>query len=345
MKAVILAGGKGTRLRPLTYTRAKPMVPFLNKPVMEHIINKLSKEGFDDIVITTNYKAAEIDGYFGDGSDWGVKIRTVEEKEPLGTAGSVKNAIDHLDNTFAVIQGDSVTDIDVSRVVETHRKNEGKATLCLMRVDEVSHYGIAEMEGAEIVRFKEKPKKEETFSNLANSGIYILEPEILDMIPLEFYDFSKNLFPRMLKEGKKICGHTTTDYWMDIGKPEAYLAATMHYLNGQNMFGENCQIDPGAEIEESVLGNGCKIGAGAELEGSAIFDNVELGQGAEIEDSIIGSNCRIGAGAEVEDSVIGDNVVVGEGARIEEGSRIGPDVEVKAGEKISGTIVPDKYKD
>ncbi len=339
MKAVILAGGQGTRLRPLTYTRPKPMVPFLNKPIIDHIVTRLSKQGFEEVIITTNIKESAIEDYFGDGSDWGVKIRLVHEKKRLGTAGSVKNALHHLDETFVVIQGDNISEIDIRKAYEEHRDRDCMATISLITVDDVSQFGIAEMEGDEIVRFKEKPKHEETFSNLANDGIYVLEPEALDMIPLDFYDFSKDLFPRMLKEGKRICGSVTHAFWRDVGKPEDYLEATHHFLHESNLIAEDCDLKE-SKLVETVLGKGCSV-TGAEIRNSVLFEGTSVGVGSKLKSCIVGSECRIGKGVDIwPGAVIGDDVVIEDGATLMGDARIGPRVRVEENDTINRKVLP-----
>lgn len=344
MKAVILAGGKGTRLRPLTYARVKAMIPFLNKPVLEHIITKLVRQGFDEIILTTNYKTEQIADYFGDGKKFGCKFTIVIEKEALGTAGSVKNAVHHLDDTFALIQGDNISEIDVGALYRSHKKMGGMATISLMEVEDVSHFGIAEMKGDEIIKFKEKPKPEEAFSNLANAGIYILEPEVLDMIPLAFYDFSKNLFPRMLEEGKKICGSVTHSFWKDVGRPEDYLSATHYMLKQKNVIADGCRTT-GAEITESVLGRGCKV-QGASIASSVLFDNVTVEKGARLKHCIIGSNTTIGEGVDIwPGAVIGDDVEIIGNCVVHGNARVGPHIKLKGDKMIEGTIVPEHLKE
>jgi mannose-1-phosphate guanylyltransferase len=344
MKAVILAGGKGTRLRPLTYTRPKPMVPFMNKPVMEHIIEKLASQGFKEIIITTNIKTTEIEDYFGDGSKWGVDFKLVHEKEPLGTAGSVKNAVHHLDDTFVVIQGDIISDIDIHELYLKHKDNDCMVTMALMEVEDVSHFGIAETDNDGcIVRFKEKPNEQETFSNLANAGIYVLEPEVLDMIPLALYDFSRDLFPKMLHENKRICGCTIHNFWRDVGKPEDYLAATRHYLAKKNKICEGCTIED-TGVSESVIGKNCKI-KGSKIKQSVIFDNTSIGEDTIVDNCIIGENCVIEGLVELHDTIIGDNVAIGRGAAVAPGSRIGPNVQIASGNQASGVILPENLGD
>lgn len=337
MKAVILAGGKGTRMMPLTATKTKPMIPFLNKPVMEHIVEKLVDEGFDEIIITTNYKVEQIADYFGDGSPWGARIRVVNEDHPLGTAGSVKNAVHHLDDTFVVIQGDNISEIDIRGLVDEHKRMGADATISLMEVEETHLFGIAEMDGDDIIRFKEKPKRSETFSNLANDGIYVLEPGVLDMIPLKFYDFSKDLFPRMLEEGKRLCGSVTHAFWRDVGTPNDYLSATHHMLHGESLIGLNCKLSE-AKINESVLGDDCTIDC-ASIRSSVLFDNVCVGRGSTLKHCIVGSCCRVGKGVDVwPGAVIGDNVKIGDSCVIKSGARIGPNVVIADSETISGVV-------
>jgi len=344
MKAVILSGGKGTRLRPLTYTCVKPMILFLNKPVMEHIIKNLAGQGFNDIIITTNYRVEQITDYFGDGSKWGVSLKVVHEDKPLGTAGSVKNAAKYLDDTFAVVQGDNISDIDIRQLYQEHKRMGGMATICLMEVENVSHFGIAEMSGDRIIRFKEKPKHDETFSKLANAGIYILEPEVLDMIPLSFYDFSKDLFPKMLKENKKICGLVSQEFWRDVGRPEDYLEATHYFLKRKNVIGHGCDIKD-SEIVESVIGNNCKV-TGASVYGSVIFENTKIGYGSKLKNCIIGSSCEIGDNVDIwPGAIIGDHVKIGNNVVIRGNARIGPKTNVKHGEVCDSVIIPDGLKD
>jgi len=186
MKAVILAGGYGTRLWPITLTRPKPMLPLGGRPALYHIIKYLSNHGFDDIIITTNYLREQIVDYFKDGSELGVKLTYTDEEFPLGTAGSVKNVADYLGDTFAVIQGDNITDIDLSKMLEFHRMKRAVATIALKEVEDPSLFGVAKLgPDDQVLLFKEKPKIEESPSNLINTGIYILEPEILELIPIK----------------------------------------------------------------------------------------------------------------------------------------------------------------
>lgn len=219
VKAIIMAGGEGSRLRPLTCGRPKPMVPVLNKPIMTHIINLLKEHGFYDIGVTLQYQPQAIRDYFGNGSEYGVNLQYFVEETPLGTAGSVKNAAGFLDETFVVISGDALTDLDLSRALEFHREQGALATLVLTRVDCPLEYGvvITEKDG-KITRFLEKPGWGEVFSDTVNTGIYVLEPDVLDYFaPGRMFDFSKDLFPLLLREKKPLFGLVLSGYWCDIG--------------------------------------------------------------------------------------------------------------------------------
>ncbi len=234
MKAVILAGGEGTRLRPLTSNQPKPMMPVANRPMMEHIVRLLAEHGFDDIVVTVAFLANHIRTYFGDGSDFGVRMRYATEDSPLGTAGSVRNAADELDETFLVISGDVLTDIDLSAFVKAHRSTGATGSIALKRVDDPVEFGIViTHEDGSIERFLEKPTWGQVFSDTINTGIYVLEPEVFDFIPKgEVIDFSGDVFPAILKRGKPLFGYVADGYWEDVGTLEAYLARAPGHPRG-----------------------------------------------------------------------------------------------------------------
>ena len=235
MKAVIMAGGEGTRLRPLTSNQPKPMMPLVNRPMLEHIVALLAKHGFDDIVVTVAYLGNQIRDYFGDGSDFGVRMRYATEEQPLGTAGSVRNAADELDETFLVISGDVLTDIDLGAFVDAHREKQAVASIALKRVENPLEFGIViTRPDGSIERFLEKPTWGEVFSDTINTGIYVLEPSIFEHIPLgEVVDFSGDVFPKVLDDGGMIHGHVADGYWEDVGTTEAYLRAHADVLDGR----------------------------------------------------------------------------------------------------------------
>src|SRR5205807_5535142 len=219
VKAVILAGGEGTRLRPLTSNQPKPMMPLVNRPMMEHIVRLLAQHGFDDIVVTVAFLANNIRNYFGDGSDFGVRMRYATEESPLGTAGSVRNAMEELDETFVVVAGDVLTEIDFGEVMKAHKASEAFGSIALKRVENPVEFGIViTREDGTIERFLEKPTWGEVFSDTINTNIYVLEPEIFDFIPAgEVVDFSGDVFPEVLDHGKKLIGHVIDGYWEDVG--------------------------------------------------------------------------------------------------------------------------------
>ncbi|MGZ8765792.1 MAG: nucleotidyltransferase family protein, partial [Acidimicrobiia bacterium] len=227
MKAVILAGGEGTRLRPLTSNQPKPMLPMANRPMLEHIVRLLKDHGFDDIVVTVAFLANQIRNYFGDGSDFGVQMRYASEDSPLGTAGSVRNAAEQLDDTFLVMSGDVLTDIDLTAFVKAHREAGAFGSIALKRVEDPVEFGIViTRPDGSIDRFLEKPTWGQVFSDTINTGMYVLEPEVFDFIPeAEVVDFSSDVFPAILKRGKPLLGHVVEGYWEDVGTLDAYVRA------------------------------------------------------------------------------------------------------------------------
>src|SRR4051794_805768 len=233
MKAVIMAGGEGSRLRPLTSNQQKAMMPLVNKPMMEHIIRLLKEHGFDDLVVTVSFMANNVRTYFGDGSEFGVRMVYATEESPLGTAGSVRNAKDELDERFLVIAGDVITDIDLSAIVRFHEKKGALATIALKEMENPLEFGIViTKEDGAIERFLEKPTWGQVFSDTINTGIYVLEPEIFDFIaPDKPVDFSGEVFPALLDDGKPIFGYRCEGYWEDVGTLEAYSRAHQDVLD------------------------------------------------------------------------------------------------------------------
>src|SRR5215218_8220307 len=222
-----MAGGEGTRLRPLTSNHPKPMIPLANRPMMEHIVQLLQRHGFDEIVVTVAFLANDIRNYFGDGSEFGVRMVYATEETPLGTAGSVRNAMDELDERFLVISGDVLTDIDLSAMVEEHDRKKAMATIGLVRVDNPLEFGIAiTQEDGSIERFLEKLSWGQVFSDTINTGIFVLEPEIFEHIEADRpVDFSSEVFPALLAAGLPLYGSVAEGYWEDVGTLDAYLRA------------------------------------------------------------------------------------------------------------------------
>jgi len=281
MKAVIMAGGEGTRLRPLTSNAPKPLLPLVNRPMMEHIVDLLKRHGIDDIVVTVAFMANAIRDYFGDGSEFGVKISYATEETPLGTAGSVRNAMEHLTERFVVISGDVLTDIDLGAIIDFHDRKGAVATIGLAHVDNPLEFGIVitRTDGS-IERFLEKPTWGQVFSDTINTGIFVLEPEIFDYIePDRPVDFSGEVFPQLLEDGQPLYGAIAEGYWEDVGTLEAYVRAHKDILDAKVeveipgfevrpgvWVGENADVHPEATISgPAVIGDNCRVEPGATI--------------------------------------------------------------------------------
>ncbi|HHV28429.1 mannose-1-phosphate guanyltransferase [Acetivibrio mesophilus] len=324
MKAIIMAGGEGSRLRPLTCDLPKPMVPIMNIPIMEHIINLLKKHGITKIGVTLMYLPQKIKDYFGNGSNFGVNISYFTEDTPLGTAGSVKNAEDFLDESFIVISGDSLTNMDITKAIEFHKMKNSKATLVLTRVDVPLEYGVVITDKyGSITGFLEKPSWGEVFSDTVNTGTYILEPEVLKYLEKgKKVDFSQDLFPHLLLKKEPMYGYVMDDYWCDIGDLQAYLQAHYDVLEGK------IQLD----INATEIKKGVWVGAGSTIDPDAIINPP----------CVIGDNCRIESGAVIDSlSVIGDNNVIERESSIKR-SVIWNGSFIEYGSEIRGAILCNK---
>ena len=355
MKAVIMAGGEGTRLRPLTSNAPKPMLPIANRPMMEHVINLLARHGFDEIVVTVAFLANHIKTYFGDGSEFGVTIRYADEPVPLGTAGSVGNAREYLDDTFLVISGDVLTDIDLTKVLEFHREHQAMATIGLTAVDNPLEFGIViTRDDGTIERFLEKPTWGQVFSDTINTGIYVLEPSIFDFIPSgRSVDFSGEVFPALLEAGKPLFGAVVEGYWEDVGTLEAYLSAHKDVLdqkvvvdipgfrvNDGVWLGEGAEVSPDAEVQAPcVIGAGCSVEAGCRVgEYTVLGSNVRLLADAQIDRSVVHDNVYIGARSQVRGAIVGRSTSIRTNVRIDEGAVMGDEVFVGSDAVITGDV-------
>lgn len=309
----------------------KPMVPILNTPVMEFSVKLLKKHGITDIIANTHYNPQYIQDYFEEGSQFGVNLQYSFEQELLGTAGGVKNNRNFLNETFFVLSGDALTDINLTEMLQFHKANRSLATIALKAVDDVSQYGvvIADEDGR-IKSFQEKPKKEEAFSNVANTGIYLFEPEIFDLIPDGFYDFGRELFPKLLELGEKFFGYVTKDYWCDIGTVDIYLRSQTDALmrprlrelaanDAVFMIKKNCLAGIDSTLDLSVqlgnnvyIGRNCTVSSNVRLNNCIIWDNCTIMENAVVEHSIIGANCQIGVNSVIKGgSLIGNNSIIG----------------------------------
>jgi mannose-1-phosphate guanylyltransferase len=316
LKAVIMVGGPGTRLQPLTDETPKSVLPVLNRPFMEYTLAYLKQFGIEDIILTLSYLPEVIRDHFGDGSQYGVHLTYCLEKEPLGTAGAVKNAEEYLDSTFVALNGDVFTDMDLDDMLVLHRNKEAVATMSLSWVDDPSAFGVVETSSDQRVkRFTEKPTAAEATTNWINAGTYILEPEVLEHIPVNsHYMFEKGLFPSLLDMGKPVYGYPSRGYWLDMGTPEKYATLNRDLLLSKTnsplinspdadriKFEPDVTIHPSARIVAPVMiGRACRIGQGVYIGGPAV----------------IGADCILEEGASVENAVLWDNVHVGAGARL-----------------------------
>lgn len=374
MRAVVMAGGEGTRLRPLTVHRPKPMVPVVNRPVMEHIVGLVKQHGMSEIIATLHYLPDVIQAYFGDGSDFGVRMRYSVEVAPLGTAGSVRQAADELTETFLVISGDALTDMDLTDLVRFHKEKGAVATLALTRVQNPLDFGVVITDGAgRIVRFLEKPSWSEVFSDTINTGIYVLEPEVFALMEEgQVYDFSKDIFPKLLAAGHPIYGYISRDYWCDIGSLDACLQAQEDclagrvkvsipgeevrrgiwigrdvsidptaQLTGPVLIGDGAVIRPGARVGEfSVLGPNTVVDREAEIKRTFTMGQVYVGRGADLRACIIARGASVGQRASLgQGSVIADATQIGEGAIVKPGVKIWPHKTVEAGAHVNTSIV------
>jgi NDP-sugar pyrophosphorylase family protein len=335
MQALILAGGKGTRLRPLTVYTPKPIVPVMNRPFLLYQIEILAKAGIKDIVLSLNYKPDKIEDLLGDGSDYGVRLSYVTEPSPMGTGGAYRYAADSLDETTIVLNGDILTDVDISGIIDFHRANSSVATLTLAPVEDPSAYGLVQTDKTgRILRFLEKPKPEEAAKqevNTINAGIYVLEPQILDLIAAdEPRSFEYDVFPAILEKELPFFGFVMENgYWRDLGNPKSYLEAHHDFFNGRiGGFALDrtamSDVATAATVDKSsVIGQGCVIKPGARIVRSAIGPGVHVDEKAVIEDSVVWPHARISAAAEIHDAIIGRNCYIGRNAAVSKGTVLG----------------------
>jgi mannose-1-phosphate guanylyltransferase/phosphomannomutase len=382
MKAVIMAGGFGTRIQPLTGSMPKPMIPLFNRPIMLHIVELLKKYDITDLVMLLYHQPFYIKNFFRDGSDFGVKISYVTPLTDMGTAGAVKAAQKHLDERFLVISGDLLTDFNLKKVIDFHTENKARATITLTSVKDPLQFGVVITDKEKrITQFLEKPGWGEVISDTINTGIYILEPEVLKYIPEgENFDFSQDLFPLMLKKKDALFGVTAKGYWRDIGNTDSYREACHDIfkgrvnlkidepkldfvgkdlrigadvklehpsgLEGTVVIGDNSQILGEVRIKDSVIGRNCTVEAGVRLNRCIIWDNSYVKKGARITDSVICSNVRVGQGAILEEGVIvADDTSIGDEATIKADVKIWPKKTIEAGATVTTNMIwGEKWK-
>jgi mannose-1-phosphate guanylyltransferase len=336
VKAMVLAAGKGTRLLPLTGEMPKPMAPVAGKAIMEHIFELLARTEMEEVHVNVHYLADAILGTYGSRATVnGLKVCMTREDQLMGTAGGVKRIADRFGETFVVIMGDALTDVDVREVVAFHKRRGALATLALMRVADTSHYGVVELDSERsVVSFQEKPDPDEAISNLANTGIYVLEPEVFEYIPENtFFDFAKDVFPRLLAAGERVAGYEGCFYWSDIGTLEAYRTAQHDALSRKvrlNIPGE--QRAEGLWVERGV-----QIHPTAAIQGRAVLEqDAVIGRGVTmIDDVTVGSDCWVRPGATIKRSILLAGSSVGDGAYLED-CIVGHGYDVRPGERIRG---------
>ncbi|MEO8168242.1 MAG: sugar phosphate nucleotidyltransferase, partial [bacterium] len=378
MKAIIMAGGFGTRLRPLTCNTPKPMAPVMNKPMMHHIVELLKKHGITDMISTLFYSPDTITNHFGDGSRFGVKMSYVKADADYGTAGSVRNATKGFSERTLVISGDVLTDFDLSAAIRYHEEKKSKATIVLTHAKNPLAFGVViTASDGKITRFLEKPSWGEVFSDTINTGIYILEPEVLEIIPYrEEFDFSKNLFPHLLRHDMGLYGYISDGYWRDIGNLNEYQEAHIDalagavqvniegtkdgglyygegcniqrdklHIHGTVLLGKNVTIGDDAKLSNCVIGDNCVIGPGASLRNVVLWNDVVVGHSTDLSNDVICSRSSIGEKAVIAENVfIGDACWIGRKAQLSSNIKLWPEKVVEEGAILTRSLVwEDKW--
>jgi NDP-sugar pyrophosphorylase family protein len=351
MKALLLVGGRGTRLRPLTIHTPKSIVPIFNRPFLKYQIELLKQiPEIDEVILSLNYQPRRIEEMFGDGRDLGIKLRYVVEPSPLGTAGAVRYAGESLTGSVVVFNGDVLTQIDLAAVVALHQQRQALATIVLTPVENPSAYGLVETDAAgNVLRFLEKPSPNEITGNTINAGIYILEPSTFDRIPKDVaWSIERSFFPSLIERGETFVSYVSKGYWIDIGTPEKYIQAHRDIMNGDYVappFGATRRtttvVESGARVESgvellgplyvddgavikagarigpySVIGRQCQIGEGAVIEGSILWPNTRIEQNASVRESVLGRACYVGHDAALEGCILGDKSAITEFSRL-----------------------------
>jgi mannose-1-phosphate guanylyltransferase len=350
VQALILAGGEGTRLRPLTTTVPKPVIPLANRPFISYMLDWLSEHEVDEIILSCGFLASQVRAVLGDGVD-GVRLRYIDEEYPLGTAGAVKHAESLLGDRFLVLNGDVLTDFDLSALKRFHEERGAVATLALIPVEDPSAYGLVRTaQDARIKDFLEKPSVEQIDTDLINAGAYVLEHSVLDRIAEgRSVSFEREVFPSLIGQG--LYGCSVEGYWLDIGTPERYLQATCdilegtvrttHSRNGAVRDGEHAGVSPAAELIGRVLiGHGCEVEEGARLGPLAVIgDGARVGAGAVVERAVLHQSVDVEQRAVVRESIVGHDARVGAGSRLDSGTVVGPDAVIGQGAVVEGERV------
>ncbi len=365
MQAIILAGGMGTRLRPLTYTLPKPMLPVAGRPALAHLVEALALAGCREVIITTNYLAESVELGLSR-LNLPIPVACVKEDKPLGTAGCVANLFDRLDDRFLIIQGDAVSDIDYAAFWASHAAQEADVSIAVMRVADTREFGVCDVDSTgRIRRFQEKPRPEEAFSDLASSGIYVLEKRLFENVPRGVpFDFARGLFPDLMGAGAHFQAWRMNGFWLDIGKNETYVEGNLKLIEGKTAIAPDAHIAPGATLvapysigASARIGSGARVGPGAvvgartvvgegaHVEKSVLFDDVSVGPEAQLSGCILATRVRVGRAARVEaGAVVGEGCDVGAGAIVSTGTRLGPHTPLAAGAFLEGVLEPRASK-
>jgi NDP-sugar pyrophosphorylase family protein len=341
MKAILLAGGKGTRLRPLTIHTPKPIVPIFNRPFLHYQIDLLKQvPEIDEVILSLNYQPRRVEEVFGDGADVGIKIRYVVEPVPLGTAGAVKYAGENLTDSVVVFNGDVLTQIDLAAVIQLHRERKAKATIVLTPVENPSAYGLVETDrDRNITRFLEKPKPDEITTNLINAGIYVLEPDTFDRIPSDVsWSIERSYFPSLIERAETFVAYVYDGYWIDIGTPEKYTQVHRDIMDGRYVtapfagltgartaVAEDARIEEGAVVEgPCFIDEGVLVKAGARIGPYSVLGRqTQVEENAVVDGSIVWPNCRISRDAEVREAILGRHCHVGRHVSLNHGAVLG----------------------
>ena len=360
MQALILAGGEGTRLRPLTTTIPKPVVPLVDRPFIRYMLDWLAGHGITDIIVSCGHMAIGVRNVLGDGSAFGVRLRYVEEPEPLGTGGALKFAQPLIDGRFVMLNGDVLTDLDISAQIEQHERTGARATLALTPVDEPWNYGLVRTgDDGSVREFVEKPARDQIDTNKISAGAYILEPDVFDLLEEGVpASIERDVFPVMVGNG--LYGYVADGYWLDIGTPLRYLQATFDILEGtvhtkvQQRLDNFLYVNPdvkakGRMVPSAVVESGCQIGSGARVGGRAMLETgVSIGSDTIVESSVILRGAEVGANCSLANCIVGAGVSIGDNTQIHdlvtigEGVTIGADNVIANGMRIfPGVSIPD----
>lgn len=383
LKAVVVAGGEGTRLRPLTFTRPKPMLPLGPDPIIYYVLSHLSRHGFNDIVLIVGYLKDQLMGYLGDGSRFGVRITYVVEPDgvPFGTAGSLKLAAHLLDDTFLVAQSDTINEIRLTDLERFHGDRGGQGSIALTEVEDPSLYGVAVLANKEeIVRFLEKPAPGTALSNLASTGFYVFEPEVVDYIENEKWDFARDLFPYLMKQGQHLYGFASDSFWVDVGELRGYLKGVSHvlrslaqnppkdakvigraeepvYTRGDVRIGQHTQISGPSWIDNdvviadyvqirpgTVLKESSQLLAGTTFDAGIALEKTVVGKNCSVQLTIIGERAVLGNEVSIERAIIGQGCNIGDRSKILPGSRLWPNTRVEDGDTVDGILAVPRDK-